>query len=141
MEGYGPQSVCVECKVTNDYIDQYTFTIEQLPLDCNLVLVENTKTAITHPYVEGGNGFAIVLAEFFTLTEIDGCTLTCNFGDTCGSATTLTAQTTTTPAPLTPIFTEPTTLTWDSSSGTSHPFDMSALNNVVEGYGPSPVCL
>ena len=137
--GYGPHSVCVQCKVTNDFIDQYTFSIEQLPLDCNNVLVANAQTFITHPYVEGGSGFNIVLTEFFTLTPIDGCTLVCNYGDTCGAAVALTHQTTVTP---TTIFTEPTTLTWDSGSGTAHPFDtLIALNNVIEGYGPSTVCL
>ena len=42
----------------------------------------------------------------------------------------------------TAIFTEPATLTWEAGSGTAHPFDaFSALNDVVEGYGPNAVCL
>jgi hypothetical protein len=103
------------------------------------VLVENAQTAITHSYVEGGTGKALVLSEFFTLTQIDGCILTCNYGDTCGPATALTAATT---VSSTAIFKEPATLTWDMASGTTHPFDgFSALDNVVEGYGPSSVCL
>jgi len=117
----------------------FTFTIEQLPLDCNPVLVANAQTVITHPYVTLGTGKALVLSEFFTLSQIDGCILTCNYGATCGAATDLTAyQTTVTP---TAIFTEPTTLTWDSAAGTTQPFDLAALNNVFEGYGPMAVCL
>ena len=103
------------------------------------MLVANAQTAITHPYVEGGAGYPLILSEFFTLNQIDGCVLTCNYGDTCGAAVALTHQTTVTP---TVIFTEPATLTWDIASGTAHPFDaFSALNNVVEGYGPKAVCL
>ena len=65
--------------------------------------------------------------------------LVCNYGDTCGAATTLSHQTTVTP---TAIFTPPSTLTWDSVSATAHPFDdFLALNNVIEGYGPHSVCL
>ena len=137
-DGFGPHSVCVQCKVTNDLVETYTFSIEQLPLDCNSVLVASTSTSVTHPYVEGGTGYPLVLSEFFTLTPTDGCTLTCNYGDTCGAATALTYQT----AAPTAIFTEPATLTWDSGSGSAHPFDgFSSLNNVVEGYGPHSVCL
>ena len=88
--GYGPHSVCIQCKVTNDLIDTYTFTIEQLPLDCNSVLVANAQTAITHPYVDGGVGKPLIFSEFFTLNPIDGCVLTCNYGDTCGAAEALT---------------------------------------------------
>ena len=103
------------------------------------MLTANAQTAIIHPYVEGGAGKALILNEFFTLTQIDGCMLVCNYGDTCGPAVALTHQTTVTP---TAIFTEPATLTWDSGSGSAHPFDsFSALNNVIEGYGPVSVCL
>ena len=79
------------------------------------------------------------LSEFFTITAIDGCTLTCNYGDTCGALTTLTHQTSVSP---TAIFTEPSTLTYDSADGGSIPFDtFSMLNDVVEGFGPVNVCL
>jgi hypothetical protein len=140
LNGYGPQNVCAYCWITNGFSIEYTFSIEQLPLDCNPVLVANAQAAIIYPYVEGGTGKALLLSEFFALTQIDGCTLTCNFGATCGQATDLTAhQTTVTP---TAIFTDSTPATWDSASGTAHPFDgLSALDNVVEGHGPSTVCL
>ena len=32
-----------------------------------------------------------VLLDFFTFSNIDGCVLSCNYGDTCGSSTTILA--------------------------------------------------
>ena len=91
--------------------------------------------------MNNGLGQAIVLSEFFTLSALDGCTMTCNYGDTCGADTTLTA----TVPPSVAIFTEPSTLVWEQSTGNPMPFDgLSALNNIVAGYGtttPIPICL
>ena len=38
--GYGPHTLCIECKATNNYIDQKKFTIEQKNLDCDPSLVQ-----------------------------------------------------------------------------------------------------
>ena len=89
---------------------------------------------MTFPYDFGNTGKTLVLSEFFTYTAIDGCTLTCNYGDTCGADQTA--------APLTAgTFTVPTTLTYDSGDGGSQPFDtLSAINNVIPGYN-LPICM
>ena len=54
--GYGPHSVCVQCTATNNELDSFTFSNEQLPLDCIPPLVANAQTAIIYPYVEGSTG-------------------------------------------------------------------------------------
>lgn len=41
LDGYGPVSLCLYCESTNDYTDQYTFTIQQDALDCDSILVAN----------------------------------------------------------------------------------------------------
>ena len=38
------------------------------------------------PYVSGGAGYTYDLHTFFDYTPIDGCTLTCTYGATCGSS-------------------------------------------------------
>ena len=76
-------------------------------LDCsNLLVVRgDAPTAITIPYLDLGIDLSKNYLDFFTETPITDCSFTCNYGDTCGAATTIShlnvAQTSATPFPIT----------------------------------------
>ena len=70
--------------------------------------------------------------------KIDGCDLTCNYGYSCGASTKLIAKTV---VEQLDIFIPPTTQTWTTPSDETNPFTLTVLNNVIEGYPPSKVCL
>ena len=38
-DGFGPISLCIECRSTNDYLDTFTFSIQQTALNCDPSLV------------------------------------------------------------------------------------------------------
>ena len=45
------------------------------------------------PYSNGGTGKVYDISNFFTRTIISGCDLVCNYGDSCGAATIISAGT------------------------------------------------
>ena len=144
-DGYGEHEICFKCRVTNDETDEFKIKIKQQPLVCDSILLAATLPTLTkviqHPYVNLGTGKVMNLSEFFTYSQIDGCDLTCNYGDSCGAAPTTTLKAKTTVANI-PIFTSPTTLTWAAPpGGAPNPYILTALNDVIEGYSPQDVCL
>lgn len=53
------------------------------------ILRSDAPKAITIPYLEGGEDISMNYLNFFDITPIDGCSLGCNYGDTCGKETTI----------------------------------------------------
>ena len=60
-------------------------------MDCSNLLVvrSDAPTEITIPYAHGGVDLSKNYLDFFDETPINGCSFTCNYGDICGPATTL----------------------------------------------------
>ena len=54
-----------------------------------LTLRLDAPTAITIPYVDGGVDLSNNYLDFFDETPSAGCSFTCNYGNTCGPATSL----------------------------------------------------
>ena len=49
----------------------------------------DAQTAISIPYFDGGLALSKNYLDFFGETPISGCSSICNYGDTCGAATSL----------------------------------------------------
>ena len=57
-DGYGPHNICIQCTTTNNAIDTFKFSIEQLPLNCDPILAPLTTqpTLFEFDYVSLGVG-------------------------------------------------------------------------------------
>lgn len=59
-DGYAATSICLQCTSTNSefasFVDTFTFTIEQLALVCDTLLVPNAQNSYSYDYVNGGAG-------------------------------------------------------------------------------------
>ena len=74
--GYGPETICIECVATNNEIDSHVFTFTQTALDCDPSLVAIPQASpISNPYFSAGPGFIYSFLNFFTFTAIAGCDL------------------------------------------------------------------
>ena len=63
-----------------------------MALDCSLVLLPilNPPLPIIIPYESisvGGLGKVFQIADFYTYTPLNGCIVSCNFGETAGEST------------------------------------------------------
>lgn len=58
-------------------------------MDCSTVLVQKAgapKTILV-PYFNGGPNLSRDVFDFYDYTKIGGCEFSCNYGETCGEAT------------------------------------------------------
>ena len=83
---------------------------------------KNTYTQVTNLYVENGPGVLYDMSFFFTDNAVAGCTITCNYGDTCGSQTTLSSS-------------------FVSVTNANSPYQIKVLNDQTAGYSAQTVCL
>ena len=70
-----------------------------------LVLKAGAPTAISIAYLDGGADLSKNYLDFFDETAVLGCSMTCNWGDSCGAVSTITSpnvsKTSTTPFEVT----------------------------------------
>ena len=58
-------------------------------MDCSALLVPKAQITISIPYLDEGADLSKNYLDFFDETPISGCSSTCNYGDTCGAATSI----------------------------------------------------
>ena len=91
--------------------------------NCDNALINlGEKIEPTFAYNNAGTGVTKNINDFFTNNNVAGCTLTCNFGDTCGPSTSVTA-------------------TGLSVTNSVDPWEVTAADNIVAGYTNSIVCM